>query len=177
MIYLSVISTVFGIVGIIANTVIFWQKDGKRLLLVKLFADIVWTAHYGLIGARTGAATCGISIIRETIFLNKRHRWAKSKLWLLLFVALSILSGLITWKNIINILPVCASVLSVISFAVAKPRLTRLFQVFISISFLLYDIQCLSYAGMINEFCTLISVLSALLYFAKPNTKAYHSNK
>ncbi len=167
MMSLMMFSTCFGILGIAANIAIFWQKDRKRLLTVKLIADIVWTVHYALLRAWTGAATCGISIIRETVFLNKKHKWAKSRLWFVFFVLLSVVSGMVTWKNIVNILPVCAAILSVISFAVAKPHLTRIFQIFISVSFLLYDIYCMSYAGMINEFCTLTSVVFALLHYGR----------
>lgn len=171
MTYLMILSTVFGVLGIAANIAIFWQKDRKRLLTVKLFADIAWTTHYALLRAWTGAATCGISIIRETVFLNRKNKWAKSVLWLVLFILLSVISGIVTWKNIVNILPVCAAILSVISFAIAKPHLTRAFQIFISVSFLIYDIYCLSYAGMVNEVCTLTSVVFALLYYGRKRRK------
>ena len=163
----EILSTIFGIVGIIANTIIFWQNDRKKILLVKLSADIVWSVHYSLIFAWSGAASCGISIIRETVFLNKKHKWARSNRWLAFFVILSICSAVITWQNIINILPATASILSVFSFAIGKPKLTRLFQIFISVLFLIYDIYCLSYPGIINKFCTLGSVVLALRHFGK----------
>lgn len=165
--YMPIISLIFGFVGIIANAIIFWQKDREKLLLFKLFADIVWTIHYGLICAWTGAVTCGISIIRETVFLNKKHRWAQSNLWLIFFCALSLSYGIVTWKNILNILPVCGALLSVVSFAVGKPSLSRILQIIISVMFLLYDIYVVSYAGIINEFCTLTSVMLALIFLNK----------
>lgn len=162
---LTIISTVFGAIGIIANTIIFWQKDRKKLLFAKLIADVVWTAHYGLLCAYTGAITCGISIIRETVFINKKRRWAQSNLWPILFVLISAVFGIVSWKNIINVLPICASILSVISFAIGKPNITRKFQLIISVLFLTYDIYVMSYAGIINEVCTLTSVAIALLFF------------
>lgn len=165
--YSVILSTIFGVAGIALNMAIFWQNKRKKLLLVKLVADIVRTLHYGMIFAWTRAVTCGISIIRETVFLNKKHKWAKSKLWAVAFVTLSVISGIITGKSIVSVLPVCASVLSVISFSIAKPHLTRTFQIFISVAFLIYDIYCLSYAGIINEVCTLTSVAFALLCYCK----------
>lgn len=165
--YLTMLSTLFGIIGILANTIIFWQKNRKNLLFTKLFADVVWTMHYVLLGAKTGAATCGISIMREIVFLNKKHTWAKSNLWLILFAVLSIFFGIFTWKNITSVLPVCASIISVISFAIGKPNLTRILQIFISVLFLIYDIYVVSYAGIINEIFTLTSVIFALYYFKR----------
>lgn len=164
---LIILSTIFGVIGIIANVIIYWQKDREKLLFAKLTADIVWTVHYSLLGALTGAVTCGISIVRETVFLNKKHRWAQSNLWLILFVLISTVFGLASWKNIINAFPLCASILSVISFAIGKPRLARLLQIIISVLFLTYDIYVISYAGIINEICTLISVVFALFYFRR----------
>lgn len=158
---------IFGLVGIIANMIIYWQKNRKNMLFAKLFADIVWTAHYSLLGAQMGAVTCGISILRETVFLNKKHRWAQSNLWLILFVIISAGFGIVGWKNVINIFPIIASILSVVSFAIGKPSLSRLLQIVISVLFLVYDIYVMSYAGIINEFCTLTSVAIALVYFRK----------
>ncbi len=164
-----ILSTLFGVAGIAANTIIFWQRDREKLLFAKLSADIVWTLHYALLGAQAGAATCGISIVREIVFLNRKHRWAKSNLWLALFVALSILSGILTRTSFLSILPILASILSVIGFSIGRPHLTRILQIFISVMFLIYDIYVISYAGMINEIFTLSSVVLALLYFKFPN--------
>lgn len=164
---LAILSTVFGVVGIIANTIIYWQKNREKLLFAKLFADIVWTVHYSLLGATAGSVTCGISILRETVFLNKKHRWAQSNLWLILFILISATFGIISWKNVINIFPIIASILSVISFAIGKPGLSRMFQIVISVLFSVYDIYVMSYAGIINELCTLTSVAIALFYFRR----------
>lgn len=164
-----ILSTLFGVGGIIANVIIFWRTNREKLLFSKLFADIVWTAHYSILGAQTGALTCGISIVREIVFLNKKRKWAKSNLWLLVFVLLSILCGIITYKSIISILPIFASIISVLSFAIGKPNLTRILQIFISGLFLIYDIYVMSFAGIINEVFTLSSVAFALLYFKRKN--------
>lgn len=164
---LIILSTIFGVVGIIANMIIYWQKSREKMLSFKLFADVVWTAHYGLLGAQTGAVTCGISILRETVFLNKKHRWAQSNLWLILFVLISVGFGIAGWKNAINLFPLLASILSVISFAIGKPGLSRILQIVISVLFLVYDIYVMSYAGIINEVCTLTSVVIALFFFWK----------
>lgn len=165
--YFTLLTMAFGLTGIIANMIIYWQKDREKLLFAKLFADIVWTAHYSLLGAPTGAVTCGISILRETVFLNKKHRWAQSNLWLILFILISATFGIVSWKNVINIFPICASILSVFSFAIGKPGLSRILQIIISVLFLAYDIYVMSYAGIINEVCTLTSVAIALVYFKR----------
>lgn len=163
--YLNLLSMTFGVVGIIANMIIYWQKNREKMLFAKLFADIVWTVHYSFLGAQTGAVTCGISILRETVFLNKKHRWAQSNLWLIVFVIISAGFGIAAWNNLINIFPIIAAIISVISFAIGKPSLSRILQIVISALFLAYDIYVMSYAGIINECCTLTSVIIAIFHF------------
>ena len=159
---MKVFAWIFGVSGIIANLVIYQQKNRKNLLMVKLGADVLWTLHYAFLSAWSGAAVCGIGIIRELIFLNNQSRWAKSKLWLVLFLICAIISAIFTWKNVFSVLPACASLLSVVSFWIGKPKLTRIFQLPISVTFLIYDIMNYSHTGMISEIMTIISIIIVL---------------
>lgn len=160
-----IIASTIGIVGIIVNMLIYQQKTRTNLLLCKLSADFIWLLHYALLSAYSGAAICGVGIVREIVFLNNHRKWAKSKKWLVLFIVLSIISAIFTWKNIFSILPAAASILAIISFWIGNPRLTRIFQIPISASLLIYNVICSSYAGILNEILTLISIVIAMFYF------------
>ena len=146
-----------GALGIAANVIIYQQKSGKKLLWYKFISDIIWMLQYLSLNAISGAAVAMIGIIRETVFLNQHRKWAQSKAWLLLFLALSIASAIATWKNIFSVLPALASVLSVFSFWKNKPPLSRALAFPISISMFTYDIFCNSYMGIANEIFTLVS--------------------
>lgn len=159
---MNVFVWIFGIGGIIANIVIFQQKNRKNLLMVKLGADVLWTLHYTFLSAWSGAAICSIGIIRELIFLNNQKRLAKSRLWLVLFLICAITSAILTWENIFSVLPACASMLSVVSFWIGKPKITRIIQLPISALFLIYDIMNYSHTGTISEIMTIISIIIAL---------------
>ena len=164
MIYLS---WLFGIGGILANIMIFQQKDRKHLLTVKLLADVSWTAHYALLSAWSGAAVCGIGIVRESIFLNRPRKWANSPLWLILFFLCSLVSVVLTWKSPFSILPAFASMLSILSFWIGNPKLTRWLQIPISLSFLAYNVTVFSVTGIINELLTMISIAIAFWRLSK----------
>lgn len=160
---MKVFAWIFGISGIIANLIIYQQKNRNKLLKAKLAADILWTLHYAFLSAWSGSAVCALGILRETIFINNQRRWAKSRAWLNFFLMCTILSAVFTWKNIFSILPACASLISVISFWIGKPALTRLLQFPISATFLTYDIISLSYSGIFNELLTLILLIIMLV--------------
>ena len=157
------IGILFGIVGILFNFAIYQQKTRKKLLLTKLGANCFWTLYYAFLSAWSGAAICSIGILRESIFLNNHRKWAKSKLWLLVFVLLSVVSAIFTWKNPYSILPSVASVLSVYSFWKGNPTLTKFLAFPISICFLVYNVVFGSFIGIANEIFVLVSTIIALI--------------
>lgn len=162
---------IFGALGVAANVIIYQQESGKKLLFCKLISDILWMAHYMCLSAFSGAAIAAIGIIREGVFLNQSKKWAQSKGWLLLFLALSIISAAFTWKSVFSILPAFGSVLSVFSFWKNKPALTRSLAFPISASMLTYDIFCGSYLGIANEIFTLGSAVVGVLRNKKSRTE------
>lgn len=167
-----IIATTIGALGIGANAVIYQQRTGKRLLIWKLISDVLWAAHYLILGGFSAAAIACVGIVRECIFLNQRRAWARSKLWLLLFVALSIGSAALTWDSAISLLPATASVLSVFGFWRANPTLSKILAYPIAGCMLAYDVCILSYMGMINEIFTLTSTTVAVITLISASLKS-----
>lgn len=156
---------IVGALGVGANIVIYQQKGSKQLLLYKLLSDFLWAFHYYLLSAYAAMAVAIIGIFRETVFLNQDKKWAKSKWWLVFFLACSVTSAIVTWKNMFSILPAVASVLSVISFWRNRPNFTRRLAFPISFCMLTYDVTCDSYAGIINEIFTLVSATVGVIRY------------
>ena len=160
------LANIIGFIGIVANVLIYQQKTGKKLLTLKLISDVLWALHYFLIGAYSAVVIASVGIVRETVFFNQDKKWAKSRLWLLVFVALSITGSIFTWKGVYSFFPAIASVISVISFGLNKPKLSRILVFPISILMMIYDVVFLSYMGVLNECLTLTSTIIALIRYA-----------
>lgn len=154
---MTVVAWILGAGGMLANFLIFQQTTRKRLLTVKLLSDFFWAMHYSFLGAWSGAAVGAIGMIRETVFLNADKKWAQGKRWLLLFLGLGVVSVIVTWKNGFSVLPAIASSLSIFSFWKGDPKLTKLLAYPISGCFIIYDIVCRSYVGIMSEAIVLIS--------------------
>ena len=154
------LSYVAGFLGIISTVVIYQQKTRIGLLISKLISDVIWFCQYALIGAWSGAAISVIAMIRELIFINRKKKWANSPLWLLLFIALSGVSGILTWKNLYSIFPCIASALAVIGFWIGNPKLSRFLSYPISSCMLTYAISNTAYMAIINE---LLSIGSSVV--------------
>ena len=163
----QIIASLVGALGIGANVLIYQQKTGKNLLIYKLISDILWATHYLILGGFSAFAIACIGIVRESIFLNQKHKWAQSRLWLWVFVALSLGSAMLTWKTVMNLLPTVASLLSVFGFWRSNPTLSKILAFPISFCMLSYDIYILSYMGIANEAFTLISAIISIIILLK----------
>ena len=163
----QIIASLVGALGIGANVLIYQQKTGKNLLIYKLISDILWATHYLILGGFSAFAIACIGIVRESIFLNQKHKWAQSKLWLWVFVVLSLGSAMLTWKTVMNLLPTVASLLSVFGFWRNNPTLSKILAFPISFCMLSYDIYILSYMGIANEAFTLISAIISIIILLK----------
>ena len=73
------------------------------------------------------------------------------------FIIISIICTVLTWKNLFCIFTCVASILSVISFYIGIPKVSRILSFPISGCMLTYDIANFSIAGIINEIMSLTS--------------------
>lgn len=161
---------IVGIIAVMVNTFIYWQTKRKTLLLTKLLSDSLWTAQYALLKGYTGAAIALIGVIRSIVFLNEGKKWANGKKWLVVFLVLSLLSGFFTFKSLVSLLPICASLFAVLSFWQKNPALTRFLSFPIAISMLIYDIFIGSVMGIVNESMVIISSFAAIIKLDKVQT-------
>lgn len=158
---LNVFAQIFGIGGTYMLFTLYQQKTRKNLLIRKLSADILWGVHYICLGAAAGAIPNIIGIFREAVFLNSDKKWANSLIWPAVFIAVSWIAAIISWKSALSFLPMCASTLVTVSLWVKSPKLTRLMTVPVCTAFIIYDLFVGSYAGIVNEAISLVSIAAA----------------
>lgn len=164
---------IFGTLGVAANILIYQMKSGKKILLSKLISDFFWVLHYVCLGAFSGAAIAGIGIIRDGVFMHREKAWAKNKAWLWLFLVLSVVSAVFTWKSVFSVLPAFASVLLIFSLWKNKPMIICTLAFPISTAMLTYNIYCDSYLGIANEILTLFSAFVGVVKNKKTAKKKF----
>ena len=147
-----------GIAGITLTFFIFSARKRSTILLCKFTGDIVWFFHYLFIGATSGAAMNIVNMLREIIFYNKGKKWATSRFWLFLFVALNLISSLLTWEGPLSLLPMLGSSCTVVSFWCTKPLHIRLVAIPGQSLWLLYGILHFSPTSIISNTISLISI-------------------
>lgn len=168
---MKIISDIFGIVGVLLTVILYQQKNRKSLLVYKLVIDVVWLGHYAFIGAYSGAAVCVIAALRELIFVKRDPRNKKGIIWLPIFIAVAVVSTVLTWNNVFSLLTGIASCIAVISFFIGKPKLSRIFVFPISTCMLIYDIAFGSVAGIVNECFAVTSSAVGIFLHDRKNKK------
>ena len=148
---MKIIAYIFGIIGIACTVILYQQKKSKSLLVYKLIIDLVWLMHYAFLGAFSGAVVCIIAALRELIFVKRDRTKRSGIIWLPIFIVVAIVSTILTWDNIFSVLTCIASCIAVVSFFIAKPKLSRIFVFPISACMLVYDIAFGSIPGIVNE--------------------------
>ncbi|MBE7046331.1 MAG: YgjV family protein [Ruminococcaceae bacterium] len=154
------LSQIFGFAAIVVAYFIYQQGKRKNVILLKLIADVLWVLCFVFVGGYTGALTTFVSIFREIVFYNRfKKKWAGSKFWLCLFMGIYIFIGILNIENIFEILPTLASSVSTIGYWNKNVKAFKLISIPVSLCMLIYNIYCMSIAGIWNEVITLSSII------------------
>ena len=151
---------IIGYCAIVVSLLIYQQKSKKGLLFWKVGSDVLWISHYLIIGGYTGAAVSAVALIRSLLFFKRDSSDPKGKVVLLCFLGAAVICTILTWANAFSLLAMAGSMMSVFSFWLGKPKVTRILAFPIALCMLTYGFINGSTAVVVNE--TLI-ILSSIL--------------
>ena len=154
-----------GLLGSLIVILAVQFNNRKLILLAQAAACVLWIIHYGLLGAMTAVFTNFVSFGRSVVFYNNDKRWAKSDLWLWLFIVLFAANSLLTWEGWRSILPGVAMSLTTGALWTKKPSRMRLLYLINSPFWLTYDLLTGSYSCAVVEVCALVSYVVAVVRF------------
>ncbi|MGI6744378.1 MAG: YgjV family protein [Eubacteriales bacterium] len=159
---LALIAKIIGYIAVSLALFVYISKSRKVILATKLSNDVLWATHYILIGGWSGAALNIMAIGRETVFYFKEKKWASSRVWLYVFLALTWLSCFLTWEGPQSLLPMAGTSFAVVSFWCSDPLKVRLLAIPAQILWLIYGILHMTVPGIIGSSISLISILIGL---------------
>ncbi|OGG20175.1 hypothetical protein A3D03_00500 [Candidatus Gottesmanbacteria bacterium RIFCSPHIGHO2_02_FULL_40_13] len=162
----QLIAQIIGIVALLFVLLSFQKNSRYLILLFLIIVQILFTLHFGLLGAWTGAAMNGVAAFRTYIFNQRETKiWSNNPFWLYLFVVLFWVFGIVTWSGYYSILPILA--MTIDSFAVwnKKTQYIRRLMLIPRPLWFIYNYTVVSYAGMITEIFVLFSILIGIIRF------------
>ncbi len=156
------------LIGLIGNLIVIgsMQFNNRKIVLwAQSIACVLWVIHYGYLGAMTAVFTNFISFARSLVFYHNDKKWAKSNIWLALFIVMFVLNSILTWDGPRSILPGVAMSLTTWALWSKNMRVTRALYLIQSPFWLGYDIITHSYSCALIEAIALISYVVAIFRY------------
>lgn len=174
-----------GVCGAACSVSSFQSNRRKFLLIMQIVSCSIWMTHYTLLALVLGESSwtgCVLNVVcatRAAIFYFNDKPWAKSRLWLWFYLALTLGvtfatspalravftgSGL-TFDAVMNFLPALGLGLTTVAFWVKDTRITRVLMLINSPCWMIYNLYSGSYVGFITEVCLTGSVIIAMLRY------------
>lgn len=155
---------IIGFLAMLSAIICFQQKSRRKIMVWQLIVCTLWTLHFVILAVPTGLAINALQVVRAIIFSKKESaKWANRNVWLYVFIALTVLLGILTWEGPLSILPVIGTSFSTVSLWMKKPFTIRLLTFPVSITWGIYDIASGSLAGGFNETFCMISLIIAII--------------
>ena len=158
-----------GFVGTILFFLSYQCRSNKNLFRVQFVSYLCYTAHLLLLGATTG----GISYVLNTVrsfCLGSKYPFLRGKGMCRIICALQFITLLLTWETWWSVLPVAANIAATIGGYTFNGRTIRAVGMFVnSPLWIVYDLVVGSWAGVLDEIVTEVSMLISIYRFGWKN--------
>ncbi len=158
-----------GFLGTILFFLSYQCRNNKTLFRVQFVSYLCYTVHLLLLGAITG----GISYVLNTVrsfCLGSENRLLRSKWACSLLCILQIVTLVFTWGGWWSILPVVANIAATISGYTYSARKIRVVGLCVnSPLWIIYDIAVGSWAGILDEAVSMISMILSIVRYGWNN--------
>ena len=163
---LFLIAQFFGILVIISNIIAMQLKEKKNIIFMFFLINIFSTINYLLLNSYSGALICFFAIIQLFVnnFFEKRGKQI-SKIIIFAYIIISIILGLLTYKGIIDIIPIICSILFTISIIQSKEKYIRILTLVNILCWIPYGVICRAYTAAISDLITMISTIIGIYRF------------
>jgi len=160
---MEIAAHIVGVAGIVCSLLSFQQKKRQMVMIFQMLASGLICIQFFMLNAITGGVLDFISFFRTVVFMNNSKKWASSPVWLWVFIAAMIVTGIFTWQNAWDILAILGSVLSTVALWMKKASLIRGISLFVGPCWIVYSIARGAYSSILNELLAMASIIIGML--------------
>jgi len=173
-----ILAQILSFIAMVINIVAVQLKTKKQILLAIVAANIFFVISYILLGAYVGAITCVILIIViiiNTILEDKGK--TTPKILICIYSIIYILIGIATFNSFIDLLPIVASILFILTLSQSKEKYVRLLILGNLILWIIYDFFVSAYLTCVSDLFVISSTIIAIYrYDIKKEVKENETN-
>ena len=153
-----------GLIGYVMNLTSYWQSTKKRILSMQIISYLIYASHYYLLGGMTGCLSNIAGIITLILMYFKDKKENYNPKWMLGIIGLMYLVvALVTYENILSILPIFASIIPAIALWQSDKKYIRICGIIGSTCWLAYAFVVGSYVSMITN--TIFNISTGLAIY------------
>ena len=172
---LELFAQAVGICATVLAIISFQQKTQKRIVFFQLLNNVLWTAHFLMLGAWAGGILNAIGIFRGLVFVHRTDKkWAQSPVWYGVFSLAFIGAAIFSWHQgdgALALLPMAGMLFTTVSLALRNPFRVRVVSFFSSPCWLTYNVIKGSLPGAFTEVFMMCSIIVGILRIDLPNMR------
>lgn len=163
---MNIPAQILGVLGILSNILGIQFKSKKNILIAFMLANVLFSVTFFLLKGYSGAIICIVAAVQTFI----KHTYDKKevrfpKYLVAIFMIVSLLCGFLTYRSLIDILPIICSILYTLSIIQNKERNLRLITLVNIIFWTIYDIKVGAYTAGINDVLLALSTIVAIFRY------------
>ncbi|MBQ9773790.1 MAG: YgjV family protein [Clostridia bacterium] len=170
-----------GVCATILAILSFQQKTQKSIVFFQLLNNVLWTAHFLMLGAWAGGLLNAIGIFRGLVFCFRGEKeWARSPVWYGVFSLAFIGASVFAWiqgDGALALLPLAGMLFTTVSLSLRDPFRVRVISFFSSPCWLTYNIINASIPGAFTEIFMMCSILIGILRIDLPRMRAERAER
>lgn len=167
----QIIVQAIGVVAMALTILCYQLKKRKYILLMQYSGNALWCVHYFLLGAPTALIMNALNVFRGIIYAIDK-KWAKSVIWVIVFLAASVTFGILTFTAWYSVLPIIGTVIATIALRIGDENTLRKVYIFSVPPWIVYNILAHSVPGAVSSAFTLVSLIVALIRYDKPKKRS-----
>lgn len=168
-----ILSQIAAFIALIITLISYHLKHKKKIFKIMCLSNIFNIIHYLCLGAYSGCITKIIALARNLFIVKKENNKKLDKLiYLILFIGVYIISGILTYSNLYSLLPLISATIFMIVTWNGKELQIKRIAFYCYFLWLLYNILIFSIVGIIANTISLIST-----FIAYQNYKRYLKNR
>ena len=161
-----ILSYGIGIISIIFLFISFQMKDRSKIIVINMIGSLGWTFYFMLQGDLASGLTGAVSLLRTITFLFRtKYKWAKSIVWLFVFLGISAFFTISSYRSWRDIIPLFATTMATLSFYMIKEKNIRMFSIACYSGWLLNSLTKGYWIALVSDVCVLTSVILSLIRY------------
>ncbi|MCL2375777.1 MAG: YgjV family protein [Defluviitaleaceae bacterium] len=154
---------ILGIITLILFVISVQQRKKENFLLFQIAGTLLFILQYVLTGSYTAAILFTIVLIRGLVFFYYKKKGLKpSRAVLIIFLTALGISTIISWQNILSIMPLIATAAKTWGTWQDNMGHTRKTSLLAQSSMIIYNLSAHIYTGALTEACNLVSTIIAI---------------